>query len=313
MDLVKTLLIYMTLLVSSATEASPAITPLPADAVFTATPYVTETPYLTETPTATPSPTPASTTRYTTLYVGDKGTNVRKLQTRLKELGYLTGNKTDIFSSSVEEAVRWFQNSNSLDADGIAGPATLTKLYSDNVLDASGSMTSNTDSPIKVDGTPVTPTLGTVKSVDFFSSEGDQYFNRKSGTFKDGAYATVTDVATGISYRVKRVGGYNHTDVEPATAFDTWQMYTIYGEEWAWTRHAVLVTLSDGTTLAGSINGMPHGDSHISNNNMNGHTCIHFLNSRTHGTDKVDAAHQSAIKTAASCSVSSVQAKVNAQ
>lgn len=248
-----------------------------------------------------------------TMKIGATGEQVVYMTRRLKELGYLTGSETDIYSSSVAEAVRWFQNSNGLDADGIAGPATLKKLYSDNVIDANGSMTGNDDKPVKVDGTPVKPALSAVKSVDFFSSEGDKYFNRKKGTFRDGAYAIVTDVATGISYRVKRVGGYNHTDVEPATAFDTWQMYRIYGEEWAWTRHAVLVTLSDGTTLAGSANGMPHGESHISGNNMNGHTCIHFLNSRTHGSDKVDAAHQSAIRAAANCSVSSVQAKVNAQ
>ena len=248
-----------------------------------------------------------------TMKIGATGEQVVYMTRRLKELGYLTGSETDIYSSSVAEAVRWFQNSNGLDADGIAGPATLKKLYSDNVIDANGSMTGNDDKPVKVDGTPVKPALSAVKSVDFFSSAADKYFNRKKGTFRDGAYAIVTDVATGISYRVKRVGGYNHTDVEPATAFDTWQMYRIYGEEWAWTRHAVLVTLSDGTTLAGSANGMPHGESHISGNNMNGHTCIHFLNSRTHGSDKVDAAHQSAIRAAANCSVSSVQAKVNAQ
>lgn len=248
-----------------------------------------------------------------TMKIGSTGEQVTYMTRRLKELGYLTGSETDIYSSSVAEAVRWFQNSNALSADGIAGSATLTKLYSDKALDANGSMTGNNDKPVKVDGTPVKPALSAVKSVDFFSSAADKYFNRRSGTFRDGAYATVTDVATGISYRVKRVGGYNHTDVEPATAFDTWQMYRIYGEEWAWTRHAVLVTLSDGTTLAGSANGMPHGESHIDGNNMNGHTCIHFLNSRTHGSDKVDAAHQSAIRSAANCSVSSVQAKVNAQ
>ncbi len=248
-----------------------------------------------------------------TMKVGSTGEQVVYMTRRLKELGYLTGSETDVYSSSVAEAVRWFQNSNALSADGIAGSATLTKLYSDKALDASGSMTGNDDKPVKVEGTPVKPALSAVKNVDFFSSEGDKYFNRKKGTFRDGAYAIVTDVATGISYRVKRVGGYNHTDVEPATAFDTWQMYRIYGEEWAWTRHAVLVTLSDGTTLAGSANGMPHGGSHVDGNNMNGHTCIHFLNSRTHGSDKVDAAHQSAIRTAANCRVSSVQSKVNAQ
>lgn len=248
-----------------------------------------------------------------TMKVGSTGEQVVYMTRRLKELGYLTGSETDVYSSSVAEAVRWFQNSNALSADGIAGSATLTKLYSDKALDASGSMTGNDDKPVKVEGTPVKPALSAVKNVDFFSSEGDRYFNRKKGAFRDGAYAIVTDVATGISYRVKRVGGYNHTDVEPATAFDTWQMYRIYGEEWAWTRHAVLVTLSDGTTLAGSANGMPHGGSHVDGNNMNGHTCIHFLNSRTHGSDKVDAAHQSAIRTAANCSVGSVQSKVNAQ
>ena len=248
-----------------------------------------------------------------TLKVGSTGEQVTYMTRRLKELGYLSGSETDIYSSSVAEAVRWFQNSNGLDTDGIAGPLTLKKLYSDSVIDANGSMNGNSDEPLEVDGTPVKPSLSAVKSVDFFSTSGSKYFDRKSGTFCDGAYATVTDVATGISYRVKRVGGYNHTDVEPATAFDTWQMYRIYGKEWSWTRHAVLVTLSDGTTLAGSANGMPHGESHVSDNNMNGHTCIHFLNSRTHGTDKVDAAHQSAIKTAECCSVSSVQAKVNAQ
>jgi peptidoglycan hydrolase-like protein with peptidoglycan-binding domain len=88
MDLVKTLLVYMMVLVGSATQASPAVTPIPPDAVITPTPYVTATPA----PTASPSPTPAPTVnnKYTTLYVGDKGGNVRKLQTRLKELGYLT-------------------------------------------------------------------------------------------------------------------------------------------------------------------------------------------------------------------------------
>lgn len=248
------------------------------------------------------------------LKTGSSGTQVTLLTTRLIELGYLSGSATDVYSSTVADGVRWFQNSNGLDADGIAGPATLTKLYSDNVTDASASMDSKPDTtPSEVAGTPYKPSIGSIKSVDFFSTEGDKYFNRRSGLFKDGAYAIVTDVETGISYRVKRVGGYNHADVEPVTAFDTWQMYRVYGKEWAWTRHAVLVTLSDGTTLAGSANGMPHGTGHIEGNNMDGHTCIHFLNSRTHGTDKVDAAHQSAIKKAAAVSVSTIQARINAQ
>ena len=38
-------------------------------------------------------------------------------------------------------------------------------------------------------------------------------------------------------------------------------MYRIYGEEWAWTRHAVLVTLSDGTTLAADNENWAEGES----------------------------------------------------
>ena len=36
------------------------------------------------------------------------------------------------------------------------------------------------------------------------------------------------------------------------------------------------------------MNGMPHGGQKITTNNFNGQFCIHFLNSRTHGGDRVN-------------------------
>ena len=39
---------------------------------------------------------------------------------------------------------------------------------------------------------------------------------------------------------------------------------------------------------------MPHGFSLI-DNGEGGHTCIHFLNSKTHGTKRVDEAHQECV------------------
>ena len=36
------------------------------------------------------------------------------------------------------------------------------------------------------------------------------------------------------------------------------------------------------------MNGMPHGTTTISSNNFDGHFCIHFKNSKTHESDKVD-------------------------
>ena len=66
-------------------------------------------------------------------------------------------------------------------------------------------------------------------------------------------------------------------------------------------------------TLAASINGMPHPSDFIAGNNMDGHTCIHFLNSKTHGTQHVDPDHQAAIKEAVNADESAVQAMVDAQ
>ena len=42
--------------------------------------------------------------------------------------------------------------------------------------------------------------------------------------------------------------------------------------------------------------GMPHGDSDsMPDNNFDGCFCIHFLNSRTHSGNRLDAAHQAAV------------------
>ena len=51
----------------------------------------------------------------------------------------------------------------------------------------------------------------------------------------------------------------------------------------------------DGQFFAASTNGMPHGFS-ILDNNEGGHTCIHFLNSKTHGTKRVDEQHQACVE-----------------
>lgn len=106
--------------------------------------------------------------------------------------------------------------------------------------------------------------------------------------------AQVIDVTTKKTYFVERVGGYNHADVQPINAANTAIMKEIYGGTWSWVRRPVWVYI-DGVYVAASINGMPHGFSLIDGNNMDGHTCIHFKNSKTHGTKRVDEAHQAAV------------------
>jgi len=131
MDLVKTLLVYMAVLLTSSTAFTPALTPPPAG-MATATPYVSQTPAWVpplQTPTATPAPT--ATPVLTLLSKGSQGEQVRVMQVRLKELGYLTGNVDGIFGNETLRAVERFQSYNNLKVDGIAGRNTLNKLYYD--------------------------------------------------------------------------------------------------------------------------------------------------------------------------------------
>ncbi len=143
MDLVKTLLVYMMVLVGSATEASPAVTPIPADAVVTPAPYVTATPYVSPSP--APSPTPNAS--YITMYVGDKGSNVRRLQSRLKELGYLTDKVDGAYGQNTKKAVEAFQRNNGLNADGIAGKATQTLLFESTAVVPAGAAATPSPTP----------------------------------------------------------------------------------------------------------------------------------------------------------------------
>ena len=65
-----------------------------------------------------------------TLEMGSEGSEVKQLQQKLKDLGYLSGSADGKFGKATEAAVITFQKNNGLTADGKAGTATLNKLYS---------------------------------------------------------------------------------------------------------------------------------------------------------------------------------------
>ena len=73
-----------------------------------------------------------------TLELGSEGSEVRALQKRLKELGYLSGSVDGSFGLATQAAVIAFQQNNGLTADGKAGTATLNKLYSDSAVKSGG-------------------------------------------------------------------------------------------------------------------------------------------------------------------------------
>ena len=207
---------------------------------------------------------------------GDKGDAVKKVQKRLKELGYLTASVDGDFGDATKNAVKSFQKNNGLTTDGVVGKKTLEKLNSSKAKKAS--------------------TSGTDKQNDELKTEKLDWFKGGSKTIPKGATFKVKDIKTGKVFTVKRWSGYNHIDAEPLTSSDTSTMKSIYGH-WSWKRRSVLVKYN-GHVYAASMNGMPHGTSTISDNKFDGHFCIHFSGSKTHGTGKVDKTHQNCVKEA---------------
>jgi peptidoglycan hydrolase-like protein with peptidoglycan-binding domain len=139
--------------------------------------------------------------------------------------------------------------------------------------------------------------------------------------FSIGATAQVIDYRTGKTFNIKRTYGTNHADAETLTKEDTAIMKELWGGKWSWTRRPVIIVLGE-RRIAASIAAMPHAgrDSapagaiiknrsvgygtgsnldKIKGNNMDGHFDVHFLNSRTHGTNRKDTGHQNAIREAA--------------
>lgn len=113
---------------STAATAAPKATP---------TPKPTATPKPTKRVTATPRPT--NTPKVSNVYLsrGSSGDKVKQMQNRLISLGYLAGSASGRVDEITEQAIIAFQKRNSLDADGVAGPGTLEKLYSSSARKAS--------------------------------------------------------------------------------------------------------------------------------------------------------------------------------
>lgn len=71
---------------------------------------------------------PAIALAATVLEVGSSGANVTKVQNRLIQYGYMTGNADGKYGEKTRDAVIWFQRRNGLTADGRVGAATAAAL-----------------------------------------------------------------------------------------------------------------------------------------------------------------------------------------
>ena len=152
MDMMKTLLIYLSATMAfavqstSAPKDAPTPSPAPAAIVETVAPDAEETGATVETTVAptetsaaaatekpTPVPVPTITPNlkgYRNLAMGAKGKEVIKLQEKLIEMKYLPEGAADgAYGRQTYNAVKKFQYYNGLRQDGIAGRATQTNLF----------------------------------------------------------------------------------------------------------------------------------------------------------------------------------------
>jgi len=149
------------------------------------------------------------------------------------------------------------------------------------------------------------------------------WFSEVQYLFPRDSDATVIDIDTGKSFRIRRTFGRHHADIEPLTKEDSRIIKEVWGGTWNWQRRAVIVKPDvGGHVIAGSMTGYPHAgldrypalinvDNRsggfgtgqnldvIKGNGVDGHFDIHFLNSRTHGTNVMQQEHQNVVQRAA--------------
>ena len=217
--------------------------------------------------TATPKPTATPEPASSVLKTGAKGTEVKELQTKLIQLGYLTGKADGVYDTKTAEAVAAFQKASKLTADGVAGEKTLSKLNNTSTTDKNSDSKTTTTAAATAGASTAKPSAGRVQYAN--------WYDKIKAVARKYPYVTIYDFASGISWQGHIISLGAHADYEPVTANDTAKMLKAFGGN-TWTPKAVWVVFSDGSVYIGSTHSMPHDVYHIKDNNFNGHSCIHF-------------------------------------
>lgn len=252
---------------------------------------------------------------YPVLQLNDNNMDVVNLQSRLRDLGYYNYKVTGYYGSLTEYAVTLFQKYNSIEEIGYVDQQTSIKLYGNDAvrmpmsaIDASADRFGVTPSPTpkatakptqKPSSSTTTSNNANISSSGSVKTGSYLEWSQVKNIFTKGTTATVYDFNTGVSWTVKRTGGSKHADVEPVSATDTALYKKALGRYYMnWKRQPCIVVVK-GYRIAGSYHGYPHGYDSISGNNLSGHYCIHFKNSRTHCSNKIDPDHQACVRKAA--------------
>lgn len=235
--------------------------------------------------------------------VGDNRPDVAVIQQILAKEGVFdsTDGFTTFYGPMTQGAVTAFQAKHGLFLDGVVGKETLEKMQAlkyanlgiETVSRGSGKRTG-----VPINWYDIKPKFSAGKTV-----------------------VTIEDFKTGATFKVQiSYCATVHADVETLTPQDTETVRKLWGG-FSWDRRPVLVHFN-GEVYAASMNGLPHagvdakpegqtvsgrsGDygsgynfDDIKGNGIDGHFCLHFLGSRTHGGNSLDSKHQANVRIAA--------------
>ena len=212
---------------------------------------------------------------------------IKQIQRKLGELGFYSGEVTGNAGNKTTAAIKAFQQKYGLNADGLAGSQTINKINS--VYAASQKSTTASSSSSRQ-----------VYNLDWFKAKENKLFGHLG--LVSGHHVRLTDINTGKSLNLIIQSAGNHLDVEPVSASDTRTLLDIYGvsstKKITFLRRAAYIVTDQGYRIVCSIYGQPHGSQTVYSNKFPGQFCLHFLHSKTHGTDVVDGDHQAMIRTA---------------
>ena len=150
----------------------------------------------------------SSTTSDETLRQGDKGTEVKKMQQRLKDLGYYKGSVDGVFGSGTLKALKAFQTRNKLTVDGVAGKTTLAKLNSSSAVKATDEDKKEEDDKTEETGTLREGSKGTaVKTLQEKLKKLGYYKGSIDGVYGSGTIAAVRAFQTRNRLTVDGVAG----------------------------------------------------------------------------------------------------------
>lgn len=206
-------------------------------------PYATPSPVPTATPEPTPTPivTPEPFAYTRKLEYGSSGDLVKRLQDRLRDLGFYDAKSSGGYYEITQRAVRAFQAHNGLSADGVAGRKTQEMLFSSEAVPAHATpRPSPVPAPTKY--TLMVDRLNQIVRAYTYDESGEYTVLVREMICSTGTSKYATPLGTTIMPKKRARWGY----------FPTWDSHAQYLTriDSANAFHSVLYTAADESTLS---------------------------------------------------------------